>query len=130
MRETEVRPQINSECYLQVMMRGYRSNGNVEELLKQSQMELSWIQRQLAMVSIRNTHLHTKGKVFQHSSICTHRETKWLGRDFSTKDRDRGWARFLMINNTLHSCYRFGHQPHLLPLNQTPPSTNRQSHVT
>ncbi|XP_056443725.1 RIMS-binding protein 2 [Gadus chalcogrammus] len=43
-------------------MRGYRSNGNVEELLKQSQMELSWIQRQLAMVSIRNTHLHTKGK--------------------------------------------------------------------
>uniref|UniRef100_A0A8C5CRC6 RIMS binding protein 2a n=1 Tax=Gadus morhua TaxID=8049 RepID=A0A8C5CRC6_GADMO len=64
------------ECYLQVMMRGYRSNGNVEELLKQSQMELSWIQRQLAMVSIRNTHLHTKGKVFQHSSICTHRETK------------------------------------------------------
>ena len=65
-----------SEGYLQVIMRGYRSNGNVEELLKQSQMELSWIQRQLAMISIRNTHLHTNGKVFQHSSISAHRETK------------------------------------------------------
>ncbi|CAL8322340.1 unnamed protein product [Lota lota] len=62
-------------------MRGYRSNGNVEELLKQSQMELSWIQRQLAMISIRNTHLHTKGKPrHEASSLQTSGQSVSLNR--------------------------------------------------
>ncbi|KAM3873838.1 RIMS-binding protein 2 [Diretmus argenteus] len=45
-------------------MRGHRSSANVEELLRQSQMELMWIQRQLAMISARNIqhNLHTKSK--------------------------------------------------------------------
>ncbi|KAM9841129.1 RIMS-binding protein 2 [Aulostomus maculatus] len=46
-------------------MRDHTSSVNVEELLRRSQMELQWIQRQLAMIAARNTHhhhLHTKGK--------------------------------------------------------------------
>lgn len=50
-------------------MRDHTSGANVEELLRQSQMELQWIQRQLAMIAARNIHhhhLHTKGKVPSH----------------------------------------------------------------
>ncbi|XP_038589880.1 RIMS-binding protein 2-like isoform X7 [Micropterus salmoides] len=46
-------------------MRDHTSSAHVEELLRQSQMELQWIQRQLAMIAARNIHhhhLHTKGK--------------------------------------------------------------------
>ncbi|XP_078017959.1 RIMS-binding protein 2 isoform X5 [Epinephelus lanceolatus] len=46
-------------------MRDHTSGANVEELLRQSQMELQWIQRQLAMIAARNIHhhhLHTKAK--------------------------------------------------------------------
>ncbi|XP_072228174.1 RIMS-binding protein 2 isoform X3 [Leuresthes tenuis] len=46
-------------------MKNQTSNINVEDLLRQSQMELQWIQRQLAMITARNIHhhhLHTKGK--------------------------------------------------------------------
>ncbi|XP_056259260.1 RIMS-binding protein 2-like isoform X5 [Seriola aureovittata] len=46
-------------------MRDHTSGTNVEELLRQSQMELQWIQRQLAMIAARNLHhhhLHTKVK--------------------------------------------------------------------
>ncbi|XP_040915059.1 RIMS-binding protein 2 [Toxotes jaculatrix] len=46
-------------------MRDHTSSANVEELLRQSQMELQWIQRQLAMIAARNIHhhhLHSKGK--------------------------------------------------------------------
>ncbi|XP_028273602.1 RIMS-binding protein 2 isoform X2 [Parambassis ranga] len=46
-------------------MRDHTSSANVEDLLRQSQMELQWIQRQLAMIAARNVHhhhLHTKGK--------------------------------------------------------------------
>ena len=53
-------------CVLQVIMRDHKSGANVEELLRQSQMELQWIQRQLAMIAARNVHhhhLHTKSKV-------------------------------------------------------------------
>lgn len=51
---------------LQVIMRDHTSCPNVEELLRQSQMELQWIQRQLAMIAARNLHhhhLHSKVKV-------------------------------------------------------------------
>ncbi|XP_076614785.1 RIMS-binding protein 2-like isoform X4 [Chaetodon auriga] len=47
-------------------MRDHTSSVHVEELLRQSQMELQWIQRQLAMITARNIrhhHLHTKGKL-------------------------------------------------------------------
>ncbi|XP_041826823.1 RIMS-binding protein 2 isoform X8 [Melanotaenia boesemani] len=47
-------------------MKDQTSSTNVEDLLRQSQMELQWIQRQLAMIAARNTHhhhLHTKGKL-------------------------------------------------------------------
>ncbi|XP_051794940.1 RIMS-binding protein 2 isoform X2 [Acanthochromis polyacanthus] len=47
-------------------MRDHKSSTNVEDLLRQSQMELQWIQRQLAMIAARNMHhhhLHTKGKL-------------------------------------------------------------------
>nr|XP_046231588.1 RIMS-binding protein 2 [Scatophagus argus] len=47
-------------------MRDHTSSVHVEELLRQSQMELQWIQRQLAMIAARNIyhhHLHTKGKL-------------------------------------------------------------------
>ncbi|XP_053723184.1 RIMS-binding protein 2 isoform X2 [Synchiropus splendidus] len=46
-------------------MRDHTSRANVEELLRHSQMELQWIQRQLAMISARNIHhhhLHAKSK--------------------------------------------------------------------
>ncbi|XP_047425140.1 RIMS-binding protein 2-like isoform X2 [Mugil cephalus] len=46
-------------------MRDHTSGANVEDLLRRSQMELQWIQRQLAMIAARNIHhhhLHTKGK--------------------------------------------------------------------
>ncbi|XP_029300189.1 LOW QUALITY PROTEIN: RIMS-binding protein 2-like [Cottoperca gobio] len=46
-------------------MRDHTSGVNVEERLRQSQMELQWIQRQLAMIGARNIHhhhLHTKSK--------------------------------------------------------------------
>uniref|UniRef100_A0A671TP56 RIMS-binding protein 2 n=1 Tax=Sparus aurata TaxID=8175 RepID=A0A671TP56_SPAAU len=46
-------------------MRDHTSTVHVEELLRQSQMELQWIQRQLAMISARNIHhhhLHAKAK--------------------------------------------------------------------
>lgn len=52
--------------FLQVIMRDHTSTVHVEELLRQSQMELQWIQRQLAMISARNIHhhhLHAKAKV-------------------------------------------------------------------
>ncbi|XP_071322213.1 RIMS-binding protein 2 isoform X4 [Trachinotus anak] len=39
-------------------MRDHTSSTNVEELLRQSQMELQWIQRQLAMIAARNLHHH------------------------------------------------------------------------
>ncbi|XP_069369984.1 RIMS-binding protein 2 isoform X3 [Paralichthys olivaceus] len=47
-------------------MRDHTSGANVEELLRQSQMELQWIQRQLAMIAARNIHhhhLHSKAKL-------------------------------------------------------------------
>ncbi|XP_034458198.1 RIMS-binding protein 2-like isoform X15 [Hippoglossus hippoglossus] len=47
-------------------MRDHTSGANVEELLRQSQMELQWIQRQLAMIAARNVHhhhLHSKAKL-------------------------------------------------------------------
>uniref|UniRef100_A0A671TM53 RIMS-binding protein 2 n=1 Tax=Sparus aurata TaxID=8175 RepID=A0A671TM53_SPAAU len=47
-------------------MRDHTSTVHVEELLRQSQMELQWIQRQLAMISARNIHhhhLHAKAKL-------------------------------------------------------------------
>lgn len=47
-------------------MRDHTSGANVEELLRQSRMELQWIQRQLALIAARNMHhhhLHSKGKV-------------------------------------------------------------------
>lgn len=46
-------------------MRDHKSSANVENLLRESQMELQWIQRQLAMIAARNLHhhhLHSKGK--------------------------------------------------------------------
>lgn len=52
--------------FLQVIMRDHTSSVHVEELLRQSQMELQWIQRQLALIAARNIHhhhLHAKGKV-------------------------------------------------------------------
>ncbi|XP_068561981.1 RIMS-binding protein 2-like isoform X2 [Cebidichthys violaceus] len=48
-----------------VIMRDHTSGANMEELLRRSQVELQWIQRQLAMIAARNIqhhHLHTKGK--------------------------------------------------------------------
>lgn len=53
-------------CVLQVIMRDHTSSVNVEELLRHSQMELQWIQRQLATIAARNTnlhHIHAKAKV-------------------------------------------------------------------
>ncbi|TMS08001.1 hypothetical protein E3U43_005484, partial [Larimichthys crocea] len=47
-------------------MRDHTSSVHVEELLRQSQMELQWIQRQLALIAARNIHhhhLHAKGKL-------------------------------------------------------------------
>ncbi|XP_069019288.1 RIMS-binding protein 2 isoform X3 [Embiotoca jacksoni] len=47
-------------------MRDHLSSANVEDLLRQSQMELQWIQRQLAMIAARNIHhhhQHTKSKL-------------------------------------------------------------------
>ncbi|XP_034566287.1 RIMS-binding protein 2-like isoform X2 [Notolabrus celidotus] len=47
-------------------MRDHTSSAHVEELLRQSQMELQWIQRQLAMIAARNIHhhhLHSKAKL-------------------------------------------------------------------
>ncbi|XP_068430060.1 RIMS-binding protein 2 isoform X3 [Clinocottus analis] len=47
------------------IMRDHTSGANMEELLKRSQVELQWIQRQLAMIAARNIqhhHLHTKSK--------------------------------------------------------------------
>ena len=58
--------ESNIWIVLQVTMKDQTSNINVEDLLRQSQMELQWIQRQLAMITARNIHhhhLHTKGKV-------------------------------------------------------------------
>ncbi|XP_031133732.1 RIMS-binding protein 2 isoform X2 [Sander lucioperca] len=56
-------------------MRDHTSGANVEERLRQSHMELQWIQRQLAMLAARNLHrhhLHTKGKTrFEVSSQQT-----------------------------------------------------------
>ncbi|XP_028458025.1 RIMS-binding protein 2 [Perca flavescens] len=56
-------------------MRDHTSGANVEERLRQSHMELQWIQRQLAMIAARNLHhhhLHTKGKArFEVSSQQT-----------------------------------------------------------
>ncbi|XP_019738177.1 RIMS-binding protein 2-like isoform X1 [Hippocampus comes] len=46
-------------------MRDHTSSVNVEELLRHSQMELQWIQRQLATIAARNTnlhHIHAKAK--------------------------------------------------------------------
>ncbi|KAM9735734.1 RIMS-binding protein 2 isoform 2-T2 [Menidia menidia] len=46
-------------------MKDQTPNTSVEDLLRQSQMELQWIQRQLALIAARNVHhhhLHTKGK--------------------------------------------------------------------
>ncbi|XP_029940215.1 RIMS-binding protein 2 isoform X2 [Salarias fasciatus] len=46
-------------------MRDQESSSKVEDLLRQSQMELQWIQRQLAMIAARNLHHHhlqLKGK--------------------------------------------------------------------
>lgn len=57
---------------LQVIMRDHTSSANVEELLRQSHMELQWIQRQLAMIAARNTHhhhLHTKNKVLRSLTV-------------------------------------------------------------
>lgn len=57
---------------LQVIMRDHTSSVHVEELLRQSQMELQWIQRQLAMIAARNIrhhHLHTKGKVLWYHTL-------------------------------------------------------------
>ncbi|XP_077398591.1 RIMS-binding protein 2 isoform X10 [Vanacampus margaritifer] len=47
------------------MMRDHTSGVNVEELLRHSQMELQWIQRQLAMIAARNArrhHVHSMAK--------------------------------------------------------------------
>lgn len=47
-------------------MRDHKSSANVENLLRESQMELQWIQRQLATIAARNLHHHhlqSKGKV-------------------------------------------------------------------
>uniref|UniRef100_A0A3B3HR84 RIMS-binding protein 2 n=1 Tax=Oryzias latipes TaxID=8090 RepID=A0A3B3HR84_ORYLA len=46
-------------------MKEHTSGANVEDLLRKSQMELQWIQRQLALMAARNKHqphLYTKGK--------------------------------------------------------------------
>nr|XP_020465450.1 RIMS-binding protein 2-like isoform X3 [Monopterus albus] len=46
-------------------MRDHTLSANVEEVLRQSQMELEWFQKQLDMITTRNMHhhhLHTKGK--------------------------------------------------------------------
>nr|XP_023009003.1 RIMS-binding protein 2 isoform X8 [Maylandia zebra] len=46
-------------------MRDHKSSANVENLLRESQRELQWIQRQLAMIAARNLHHHhlqSKGK--------------------------------------------------------------------
>ncbi|XP_075999451.1 RIMS-binding protein 2-like isoform X2 [Genypterus blacodes] len=47
-----------------MIVRDHASGADVEELLRRSQMELQWMQRQLAMISARNIHhnLHTKAK--------------------------------------------------------------------
>ncbi|XP_037835429.1 RIMS-binding protein 2 isoform X8 [Kryptolebias marmoratus] len=46
-----------------MIMRSQTTSCNVDGLLRQSQMELQWIQRQLAMINARSIHhLHTKGK--------------------------------------------------------------------
>ncbi|KAI4816586.1 hypothetical protein KUCAC02_008909 [Chaenocephalus aceratus] len=39
-------------------MRDHTSGANVEERLRRSQMELQWIQRQLAIIGARNKHNH------------------------------------------------------------------------
>ncbi|XP_078811896.1 RIMS-binding protein 2 isoform X14 [Oryzias latipes] len=47
-------------------MKEHTSGANVEDLLRKSQMELQWIQRQLALMAARNKHqphLYTKGKL-------------------------------------------------------------------
>ncbi|KAA8584180.1 hypothetical protein FQN60_007965, partial [Etheostoma spectabile] len=58
-----------------VKMRNHTSGANVEERLRQSHMELQWIQRQLATIAAKNLHhhhLHTKGKTrFEVSSQQT-----------------------------------------------------------
>ncbi|KAK1884395.1 RIMS-binding protein 2 [Dissostichus eleginoides] len=41
-----------------VIMRDHTSGANVEERLRRSQMELQWIQRQLAIIGARNKHNH------------------------------------------------------------------------
>ncbi|CAB1446068.1 unnamed protein product [Pleuronectes platessa] len=54
---------------VKVIMRDHTSGANVEDLLRQSQMELQWIQRQLAMIAARNVHhhhLHSKAKPLPH----------------------------------------------------------------
>ncbi|CAK6954647.1 LOW QUALITY PROTEIN: RIMS-binding protein 2 [Scomber scombrus] len=58
-------PPARKQKLSKVIMRDHKSGANVEELLRQSQMELQWIQRQLAMIAARNIHhhhLHIKGK--------------------------------------------------------------------
>ncbi|XP_070408369.1 peripheral-type benzodiazepine receptor-associated protein 1-like [Nothobranchius furzeri] len=46
-------------------MKDQTTSSNVATMLRQSQVELQWIQRQLAMINARSAHhnhLHTKGK--------------------------------------------------------------------
>ncbi|XP_061656058.1 RIMS-binding protein 2 isoform X2 [Phyllopteryx taeniolatus] len=52
----------------QVTMRDHTSGVNVEELLRHSQMELQWMQRQLALIAARKTH-HDHGQAKEKSKL-------------------------------------------------------------
>ncbi|XP_067340627.1 RIMS-binding protein 2 isoform X3 [Channa argus] len=67
---------VGKKKIFKVIMRDHTSSANVEELLRQSQMELQWIQRQLAMITARNIHhhqLHTKAK--SRYEVSSHQAT-------------------------------------------------------
>uniref|UniRef100_A0A7N6F6E5 SH3 domain-containing protein n=1 Tax=Anabas testudineus TaxID=64144 RepID=A0A7N6F6E5_ANATE len=71
-------------------MRDHTLSANVEELLRHSQMELLWIQRQLAMIAARNIHhhqLHTKGK--SRCDVSTQQATNHSTRFRLLEERNR-----------------------------------------
>ncbi|XP_034048924.1 RIMS-binding protein 2 isoform X2 [Thalassophryne amazonica] len=57
------------------MMRGDACNVNVEERLKQTQMELQWIQRQLTIIAARNVHNHLHTKAKSRYNVSSHQAT-------------------------------------------------------
>ncbi|XP_077353429.1 RIMS-binding protein 2-like isoform X4 [Festucalex cinctus] len=66
-------------------MRDHTSGVNVEELLRHSQMELQWIQRQLAMIAARNTrHHHVHSMTKSKSEVSSQ-----LGHSFQNVSRFR-----------------------------------------